>query len=880
MRPWLLTLVWLLGCRTAAPVPTPAQAAPTPMAAPTPPLVRTPGDVVARGYRLELTVLPEQDHFTGTMRLEAEVTRATAVVWLNATDLELQQASLGGKPAKIIPGNEDFIGLVPDAPLPAGPITIEVRYRGGIDHQKSRGVYAEKEGEQTYAYTFFEPIDARRAFPCIDEPGAKVPWQLTLHVKKEHVALANAAVERETDEADGMKRVDFAVTPPLPSYLVAFVVGPFEVVSAGSAANTPIRFVVPRGRSAELGWSKEIAPKVVQALVDWAALDYPYGRLDIAVVPRFWGTMEHPGLLAMGQPLMLITPGQETRERKERALSILAHELSHYWFGDLVTTAWWDDTWLNEALGQWLDLIITDTVAPEWKVRDGRVDMAVRAMSADELLTTEAIRKPVTTREGIEASFDGEITYLKGSSVLRMFEAWVGEEKFRGFLRAYLAEHRMGTVSAADFLGSMERSLGAPVAEAFRTFLEQPGVPRISAQVRCGPAPTALLEQRRSLAPGLTDPVARTWKVPVCLRYGDAKTSHRTCGLLADQPLALALETCPTWTLLNADATGYYRSVLDAKQVNALLRPGSPAKPSVAERMMLVADVRGAVARGEWPIDEALELTPLVAADPSDRLAARSLELSGLRTEVLEEPWYGRARKFELKTYGPLARKLGWKHRAEDDDDRRALRWQALAAAVDAGDPVLIKEGAALARAWLDDEKKSGLSDDLVGLALTVAARQGDAALYERYLASARGAPDRTAKSRRVGALGAFLDPKLAARSLDLLLRDEFDLRETVGIATRLLGQRETRAQAWTWLQAHLDELLARMRADEAGWVLGAVAATFCDEPHRAAADALLTPRAAKIDGAAAAVARGLAESDRCIAAMARDRAGIERFLP
>ena len=881
MRTWLLSLCLLSSCRTVAPATVHEPAAPPPpvVAPPTPPALRTPGDVVVVRSRLELTLVPEQPHFTGAMHLDADVKRPTSVVWLNATDLELQDARLNELPAKIIPGNEDFIGLVPEHPLAVGPLTIDVRYRGGIDHQKSRGIYAEKEGDQTYAYTFFEPIDARRAFPCIDEPGAKVPWQLTLHVKKEHVALANAAVERETDEAGGMKRVDFAVTPPLPSYLVAFVVGPFEVIDAGSAADTKIRFVVPQGRSAELAWSKEIAPKVVQALVDWAALPYPYGRLDVAVVPRFWGTMEHPGLLAMGQPLMLIRPEQSTRPRKQSALNILAHELGHYWFGDFVTTAWWDDTWLNEALGQWLDLIITDTVAPEWKVRDGRVMYSVAAMEADELPTTEAIRKPVTTREGIEASFDGEITYLKGSSVLRMFEAWVGEEKFRAFLRSYLAEHRWGNVTADDFLVSMQRELGAPVADGFRSFLVQPGVPRISAQAKCGARPTVRLEQRRSLPPGVRDVPERTWKVPVCFRSGDAKSSQRTCVLLADQPLEVPVEKCPAWTLINADATGYYRSAIDAKQARALLAPGSPAKPNVAERLMVVSDLRGAVSRGEVPLDQALELAPVVAADPSERVAGQSFELASLRTDLFEEPWYQRAQKFELRTYGALARKLGWKRRPDDSDDRQELRRQTLGVATHSGDAALAKEGAALARAWLDDPVKSGLSDDLVGLALGVAAREGDAALFERYLAAARTAPDRTAKSRMLGSLGAFIDPPLVARALDLLLHDEFDVRETTVIAARLLGQRETRALAWTWVQAHLDELLKKMRADESGWLLGAVAGTFCDAEHRAAAEALLTPRAAKIDGAATAVARGLEESDRCIAEQARDRPALERFL-
>src|SRR5262249_35792874 len=271
--------------------------------------------------------------------------------------------------------------------------------------EKSRGVYSEKEGEQAYAYTFFEAIDARRAFPCFDEPSYKIPWKLTFHVKQEHVALGNAAVVKEVPEADGMKRVELAESKPLPSYLVAFVVGPFEVIDGGVAGRvkTPIRFVIPKGRSGELGWAKQVTPRVVAALEDYFDMDYPYGKLDVAVVPRFWGTMEHPGIVAMGQPLTLIRKDEDTRERRERYADILAHELSHYWFGDLVTLAWWDDTWLNEALGEWLDPIITDAVEPGWHyLDDERLDRAGWGMGADEQ-ATHAIRQPVDTRQAIEA---------------------------------------------------------------------------------------------------------------------------------------------------------------------------------------------------------------------------------------------------------------------------------------------------------------------------------------------------------------------------------------------------------------------------------------------------------------------------------------------
>lgn len=868
----------------AKPGPSPLPAAVVRPSDPTPPALRLPGDVHPTKYTLDLTILPDQPTATGRVTIDTEVARPTRVVWLNATDLAITKATIGGRAARVVPGGEDFVGLTLDSELAAGATTLAIDFTAKIDPTKSRGIYSEKEGADTYAYTFFEPVDARRAFPCFDEPAYKVPWQLTFHVKKDHVARANAAIVRETDEPNGMKRVELAPSKPLPSYLVAFMVGPFEVVDGGVGGRikTPIHFIIPKGRGTELRWAKEVTPRVVAALEDYFDMDYQYGKLDVAVVPRYWGTMEHPGIVAMGQPLTLIRPEQETRSRKRQYANILAHELGHYWFGDLVTMAWWDDTWLNEALGEWLDMIITDNVEPKWRYRDDRVGISLEAMQSDEALSTHAMRQPVTTREGIGASFDNGITYFKGASLFRMFEASVGPDKWRDTMRAYMRAHAWGNATADDLLATISDKLGPQTASAIRTFLDQPGVPLITAKLSCaGKTGKLALHQQRALPAGVKDTIPnRTWTVPVCVRYGDTTAQQRACVNLETSDGELALDRCPTWFVLNADATGYYRSSVDPVIAKALLTPTSAiakaAKPTAAEKMMIVSDLRAMVDRDELAFDKLLELVPLVAADPDDKVAGWSFEAASFRSDALDDTLYAKAKKYYTKTFGARAKQLGWTRAKTDSDERHELR-RSFVPAVAVEDPALSKQAGVLADRWLEDH--TGVDDDLVNAVLGTAAAHGDSARFDRYLASAKTARDRTDQQRILSALGAFRDPAIAAKALDVVRGTEFDLRESLTILYRVVFQRETRGVGAKFVSEQIDALLARMRDDEASWFLGALAGGTCTTEMRTKMAELVTPRAAKYSGADIAVKRGLEQSQQCIANAARQLPALQRFL-
>ena len=811
---------------------------------------------------IELTIDPTKHTAPGAIHVDANVTKPTRVVWLNGNGLHVHDATLSNQPARVLEQG-DLVELVAAGNLPVGPLTIDAKFEAPIDNEHSRGLYSAAEGGESYAYTFFEPIDARRAFPCFDEPSFKIPWTLVFHVREHDVALGNAPVAKETPEANGMKRVELAESKPLPSYLVAFVVGPFDVIDDGVAgrAKTPVRFVVPRGHTDELAFAKEVTPRIIAALENYFDMDYPFVKLDVAVVPRFWGTMEHPGIVALGQPLTLIKPDQDTREREESYTNIAAHELGHYWFGDLVTMKWWDDIWLNEALGEWLDKITTDAVMPKWHIFDARIGLALAGMSADETASVKPMHREITSNDQIEGSFDNAITYDKGSSVLHACEAFVGADKWRTFIRGYIRKHAGGNATDRDFVGEMRAALGDQVAIAFDTYVHQPGVPAVT--VTCEKDHLAIAKTR-SLPSGIEPPAGPTpvWPIPVCVRFGDATHAQRVCSTTDSIPV----DKCPSWIEPNDSASGYYRSVIEPSLLDA-----GGAKLTPAEKRMALADLRSMVQRDQLGIDVAIARAVKLARDPDPVVANTAVGEAQFRSDPFDDAFATATRKWRATSFGALARQLGWKRAAGDSDDRERLRESVLSLVGDA-DAAFARDAARVADDWL--AKRPKLDDGLVEVALQTAARWGDAARFDRYVAAAKTA---TVSDREliVGALGGFVQPELVTKTLDVVLGHDLDIRDTWRLIIYAASHRESRDMTIEFLKAHLAELLPRLRDDEQGWLLGALAGIACDSAHRDAFAALVKPYESKYDD----IKRGFEKSAQCIKQMEHDRPALERLV-
>jgi aminopeptidase N len=375
----------------------------------------------------------------------------------------------GGKTweATVLPGGSDFVGFQFAQPIPPGKATLAVAYKGVYEKTDTIGFFKQQDGGAWYVFSQMEPTDARRAFPCFDEPSYKTPWQLTLHVKKDHVALSNTPVASEADEPNGMKAVTFRETAPLPSYLIAIGVGPFELVDAGTAGRrkTPLRIVAPKGRGAEAAYAVEVTGEILSRLETYFGIPYPYEKLDSLAIPQTvgFGAMENVGLITYVDRRLLIRPDMATEEQRRGYASTGAHEIAHQWFGDLVTMQWWNDLWLNEGFATWMANRTLEDWKPEWGGALAKVERRADVMGTDRLVSARRVRQPIENEGDIRTAFDG-ITYQKGASLLAMYEEWMGREAFRRGIQRYLKAHAFGNATSSDFLGALAEEGGKEVA--------------------------------------------------------------------------------------------------------------------------------------------------------------------------------------------------------------------------------------------------------------------------------------------------------------------------------------------------------------------------------------------------------------------------------
>jgi alanyl aminopeptidase len=821
------------------------------------PTGKLPSAAVPQRYALRLTIDPRADRFSGEARIRVKLAKAADHIWLHAQQIDIAKANVtdaAGKTSQakaIAHGDSGVLEVRFGRTLLAQEIELAFAYSAPFNRQLE-GLYKVKVGTDSYAITQMEPVSARFAFPGFDEPRFKTPFDIVLTVPTNEIAVANTRQLHEEVSKDAKwKTLTFATTKPLPTYLVAFAVGPWDVVDAppippndvrGNAV--PLRGIGPRGSAKQLAWILGETPAIVKFYEDYTAQPYPFDKLDLLGAPDFSaGAMENAGLIVFRDALLLLD-AHSSADRYRGVFNVTAHEIAHQWYGDLVTVPWWNDIWLNEAYATWAQAKATTALKPDYHAPLAALESRLHVMSNDSLLSARKVRQPIQDRGDIETAFDG-ITYQKGASVLAMFESWVGADTFRKGMRKYLAGHAFGSGSSDDLIATLAAASGKgdTFAKAMRSFLDQAGVPLIRSELTCKDGNASLaLSQSRYLPYGVLAKDTPLWDVPVCTRFGRNGRSDTQCFLLdrSEQRFDIA-GGCPDWYLPNADARGYYRFDLAAADLAAL---GSAVPKLGASEQIVYADALGsAFRRGTLGPKAILDAMPALAGSDMPQVATALLdEFKWIRKHLADTRTRPLLDAYAVRLYEPRLQQLGYRRKDGETSTATAMRTRfAEFLANTVRDPGVRAELAGQGRAalGLDGNGRADLTradPDLLRTALSVAVQDGGAPAFDAAQNALAVNRDTSQRYALLAALGATRDPALAARARDVGLTPAVQIGEMSSLYAAQMDQPENRAAMWQWLKDHFDAYRARLPAFAQSRVPASVADGRCSS---AAADEL-----------------------------------------
>src|SRR6202034_2976884 len=556
---------------------------------------RLPEGARPENYKLMFTPDLDRAKFEGNETIAIRLLKPSSEITLNAVDIDFHEVTIasGGttQKAKVtVEKEKEMVVISVEKPLAAGPATVHITYTG-ILNDEMRGLYLGKDDHgRKYAASQFEATDARRAFPSFDEPAYKATFDITAVADQGEVAISNQKIVSDTPGPGDKHTVRFATTAKMSSYLAALVVGNFEYIE-GEADGIPIRVYSTPGKKEMGKFALESAEHILGYYDKYFSVKYPYGKLDLIGLPDFSaGAMENTGCITFREVILLIDDKQGSVDMKKEIASVIAHEMAHQWFGDLVTMKWWDDIWLNEGFATWMSSKPVQAWKPEWNFKLDDVSETGGTLNTDSLANTRPIQQAADTPAQIMELFDG-IAYGKAAAVLRMLESYLGEETFRAGVNAYIQQHQYANATADDFWEAQAITSKKPVDQIMPTFVKQAGVPIINVKSQCsGDSTTVTLDQRRYYydREKFQAPNDELWQVPLCMKSSAGNGSPK-CELLTRKQETFTLPGCSTWVLANAGATGYYRVGYQPDAVRALANDAE-RKLSSAERIALQTD--------------------------------------------------------------------------------------------------------------------------------------------------------------------------------------------------------------------------------------------------------------------------------------------------
>ncbi len=766
--------------------------------------------VVPTSESIRLIVDPAQPSYGGTVRIDLSVKEKTGSFLLHARDITVARLKLSGKAGDVSATHAaegDAVRITAARPLEPGSYTLDIDFTADFNSQAA-GLYRMQVEGAWYSFTQFEAADARGAFPCWDEPEFKIPFDVTLVVPKDHLAIANTPVASERVEGE-RRTVVFEKTAPLPSYLLAIATGPLETVPV-KGMSVPGRIVTVKGSAALAQEAARATPVLVGALEKYFGMPYPYRKLDLLAVPEFWaGAMENAAAITFQDNILLIDPHAAGVDQRRGLVLVAAHELAHMWFGDLVTMRWWDDLWLNESFASWMGDKIGDETYPEFKAQLAQVLSMQTAMEIDAHPSTRAMRQPVEGTENLDQLADA-LAYDKGQAVLLMFERWLGPQTFRKGVVEYLKAHRWGNATAADLWVALSKAAGKDVGGPMATFLDQPGVPLV--RVESLPGGRVRLSQRRFLNDGAPAPRQAIWKIPVRLKYSDGRTTRTRTLLLGEETYTLTLEGARrlAWLHPNAGETGYYRWQV-APEMLSTLADVAPKSLDARERVGFLGNLSALLDAGPVKGDDYLRLIGRFASDPEpDVVEALLGGLGKIKRTFVVGDVKGDFEGYVRGTVAPALERIGRTRAESEDASVTSLRPGLLEWLGEEGhDETVLADAARMVRAGLDDP--AAFDPTLAGAVVRLAARHADLDLFREYRKRFESARVPEERLRYLEGLGSFRKPEIIEAALAYALEGPLRPQELMSIPGNIASEPEDQALVWDWMTRNFKTITARV---------------------------------------------------------------------
>ena len=791
---------------------------------------RLPTNVRPTAYRLTLTPDLENFTFAGEVSIDIEVAKSTGRILLNAAELQISAASVTGENGEsvsatgiVLDEKRERAVLTFPKEVASGRARLSMEFSGILNDQLRgfyRCRYTDADGaDRNMAATQFEATDARRAFPCWDEPAVKATFQLTLRIPSELTAVSNTLPEAEAMAGDGTKEVLFAPTPKMSTYLLAFVVGDLAAVEERAPNGTLVRIWATRGKEEQGRFALETAVGLLGYLDSYFGIPYPLEKLDHIALPDFAaGAMENWGAITYREIALLFDPEISAANTRQRIAEIIAHEMAHMWFGDLVTMEWWDDLWLNESFASWMGNKAVDHIRPEWDMWTQFVYQDTNGgLSLDGLKNSHPIEMQVTNPAEIGELFDA-ISYNKGGAVLRMLEDFLGEETFRQGIHHYLKRHQYGNARTEDLWASLEEVSGKPITEIMNTWIKQAGYPVLqvaeSTDAEIGGYGISLSQSRflydRLMNPNEED--ASQWRVPISIRQAGADL--KATALMEGTSLQAQLESrdTPDWVKVNAGQTGFYRVNYDAEQWRRLGDAVGVMGLPATDRLGLQNDAFALMRAGSLSPATFLALAESYSRENHVSVwSDLASNLGSFDNLIGGQPYYDRFPPFAQGIFRVAAQRIGWEEQPGEGHMDALLRTTLLGSLGAYGDEATIQE----ARGRFDHflERPESLSPDLRGTVFGLTAQAGDEDTFDTLLQLEDAADLQEEKMRFMRALTRFQREDLLRKTLELTLSPRVRSQDTVSLVIGVAMNRQGGDLAWEFIKENWDEFNRRYGA-------------------------------------------------------------------